>query len=141
MTPNVVPQPSFLDHRSPARSGATRPKPIPLPVRQHDVNGTPKVWLKDISLSYKVDNGARLLALDNINLKVKPGEFLCIVGPSGCGKSTLLHLIAGLHQPTSGSVLVDDHKVDAPGTDRILIFQELGLFPWLKVGENVEFGM
>ncbi len=43
--------------------------------------------------------------------------------------------------PTSGSVLVDDHKVDAPGTDRILIFQELGLFPWLKVGENVEFGM
>jgi NitT/TauT family transport system ATP-binding protein len=141
MTPNVVPQPSFLDHRSPARSGAPRPKPIPLPVRQHDVNGTPKVWLKDISLSYKVDNGARLLALDNINLKVKPGEFLCIVGPSGCGKSTLLHLIAGLHQPTSGSVLVDDHKVDAPGTDRILIFQELGLFPWLKVGENVEFGM
>ncbi len=141
MTPNVVPQPSFLDHRSPARSGATRPKPIPLPVRQHDVKGTPKVWLKDISLSYRVDNGTRLLALDNINLKVKPGEFLCIVGPSGCGKSTLLHLIAGLHHPTAGSVLVDDHKVDAPGTDRILIFQELGLFPWLKVGENVEFGM
>jgi NitT/TauT family transport system ATP-binding protein len=88
-----------------------------------------------------VDNGTRLLALDNINLKVKPGEFLCIVGPSGCGKSTLLHLIAGLHQPSSGSLLVDDHKVGAPGTDRILIFQELGLFPWLKVGENVEFGM
>jgi len=146
MTPNVVPQPSFpdqrsLDHRSPARSGATRPKAILSPIRQRDVNGTPKVWLKNISLSYRVDNGTRLLALDNINLKVKPGEFLCIVGPSGCGKSTLLHLIAGLHQPSSGSLLVDDHKVEAPGTDRILIFQELGLFPWLKVGENVEFGM
>jgi NitT/TauT family transport system ATP-binding protein len=141
MTPNVVPQPSFLDHRSSARSGATRPQRIPLPTRERDVNSTPKVWLKDISLSYKVDNGTRLLALENINLKVKPGEFLCIVGPSGCGKSTLLHLIAGLHHPTSGSVLVDDHKVEAPGTDRILIFQELGLFPWLKVGENVEFGM
>jgi NitT/TauT family transport system ATP-binding protein len=146
MTPNVVPQPSFpdqrsLDHRSPARSGATRPKAILSPIRQRDVNGTPKVWLKNISLSYRVDNGTRLLALDNINLKVKPGEFLCIVGPSGCGKSTLLHLIAGLHQPSSGSLLVDDHKVGAPGTDRILIFQELGLFPWLKVGENVEFGM
>jgi NitT/TauT family transport system ATP-binding protein len=112
-----------------------------LPIRQRAVNDTPKVWLKDISLSYKVDNGPRLLALDNINLKVKPGEFLCIVGPSGCGKSTLLHLIAGLHHATSGSVLVDDHKVDGPGTDRILIFQELGLFPWLKVGENVEFGL
>lgn len=146
MTPNVTPQPPFvdhrsLDHRSPARSGATRPKAILSSIRQRDVNGTPKVWLKNISLSYKVDNGTRLLALDNINLKVKPSEFLCIVGPSGCGKSTLLHLIAGLHQPTSGSVLVDDHRVDAPGTDRILIFQELGLFPWLKVGENVEFGM
>jgi NitT/TauT family transport system ATP-binding protein len=141
MTPNVVPQPSFLDHRNPTRSGATRPKAILSPIRQRDVNGTPKVWLKNISLSYRVDNGTRLLALDNINLKVKPGEFLCIVGPSGCGKSTLLHLIAGLHQPSSGSLLVDDHKVGAPGTDRILIFQELGLFPWLKVGENVEFGM
>jgi NitT/TauT family transport system ATP-binding protein len=141
MTPNVAPQPSFPDHRSPARLGAVRPRPILETTRQLDVNGIPKVWLKDISLSYKVDNGTRLLALDNINLKVKPGEFLCIVGPSGCGKSTLLHLIAGLQHPTSGSVLVDDHKVDAPGTDRILIFQELGLFPWLKVGENVEFGM
>jgi NitT/TauT family transport system ATP-binding protein len=102
---------------------------------------TPKVSLKGISLQYKSGNGSRLLALDDINLQVNPGEFLCIVGPSGCGKSTLLHLIAGLHQPTSGTVLVDDHLVNGPGTDRILIFQELGLFPWLTVGKNVEFGM
>ena len=73
--------------------------------------------------------------------EVKPGEFLCIVGPSGCGKSTLLHLIAGLHPPTSGTILVDGAPVSGPGTDRILIFQELGLFPWLTVGGNVEFGM
>jgi NitT/TauT family transport system ATP-binding protein len=106
-----------------------------------DRSETPKVSLKDISLSYKTTSGEHLLALDKINLKVSPGEFLCIVGPSGCGKSTLLHLIAGLHHPTSGQVLVDDKVVDSPGTDRILIFQELGLFPWLKVGENVEFGM
>jgi NitT/TauT family transport system ATP-binding protein len=101
----------------------------------------PKVSLKGISLSYKTNDGSRLLALDNINLKVMPGEFLCIVGPSGCGKSTLLHLIAGLHAATSGNVLVDDKVVQGPGTDRILIFQELGLFPWLTVGQNVEFGM
>ena len=101
----------------------------------------PKVWLKDISVTYRGNNGSRLLALDSINLQVKAGEFLCIVGPSGCGKSTLLHLIAGLHQPSQGHVLVDDKLVDAPGTDRILIFQELGLFPWLTVGQNVEFGM
>jgi len=101
----------------------------------------PKVGLKDICLSYRTQHGERLLALDHINLQVRAGEFLCIVGPSGCGKSTLLHLIAGLHRQTSGEVLIDGKPVQKPGTDRILIFQELGLFPWLTVGQNVEFGM
>ena len=101
----------------------------------------PKVELDAISLSYKTTSGERLLALDNISLEVKPGEFLCIVGPSGCGKSTLLHLIAGLQPQTSGKILVDGTPVSGPGTDRILIFQELGLFPWQTVGGNIEFGM
>jgi NitT/TauT family transport system ATP-binding protein len=101
----------------------------------------PKVGLSDISLSYRSQAGERLLALDNINLQVRAGEFVCIVGPSGCGKSTLLHLIAGLNSQTSGEILVDGKPVQGPGTDRILIFQEHGLFPWLTVGENVEFGM
>ena len=101
----------------------------------------PKLALKDVCLSYATNSHNRLIALKNINLQVQPGEFLCIVGPSGCGKSTLLHLIAGLHQQSSGDVLVDNTPVQAPGTDRILIFQELGLFPWLTVAQNVEFGM
>jgi NitT/TauT family transport system ATP-binding protein len=101
----------------------------------------PKVALDGISLSYRTTSGERLVALDQINLEVKPGEFLCVVGPSGCGKSTLLHLIAGLQPQTAGTVLVDGKAVVGPGTDRILIFQELGLFPWLTVGGNVEFGM
>ncbi len=104
-----------------------------LSLHHPQLGGTPKVSLNDISLSYETTDGQRLLALDRINLKVNPGEFLCIVGPSGCGKSTLLHLIAGLHQQTSGKVLVDDKMVDGPGTDRILIFQELGLFPGLQL--------
>ena len=143
MTLNSAPQSSFSEHRSPARGGVSRwksgaaPAVLPLPA----ATSMPKVWLKDISVTYRGNNGSRLLALDSINLQVKAGEFLCIVGPSGCGKSTLLHLIAGLHQPSQGHVLVDDKLVDAPGTDRILIFQELGLFPWLTVGQNVEFGM
>jgi NitT/TauT family transport system ATP-binding protein len=102
---------------------------------------TSKVSLNDICLSYRTQSGERLLALDRINLQVQPGEFLCIVGPSGCGKSTLLHLVAGLHQQTSGQISVDGNPIQGPGTDRILIFQEHGLFPWLTVGENVEFGM
>ncbi len=112
-----------------------------LPTRPVSEIVLPKVSLDAISLSYRTTSGDRLLALDNINLQVKPGEFLCIVGPSGCGKSTLLHLIAGLHPQSSGRVLVDGKPVSGPGTDRILIFQELGLFPWLKVGQNVEFGL
>ena len=112
----------------------------PTPTQRLADEPVPKVWLKDITLRYKT-NGSDLLALDNIHLKVNSGDFLCFVGPSGCGKSTLLHLIAGLQKPTSGTVLIDNQPVDGPGTDRILIFQELGLFPWLTVAENVEFGM
>jgi NitT/TauT family transport system ATP-binding protein len=101
----------------------------------------PKLCLQDLSLHYKAADGGRLLALDKINLQVSAGEFLCIVGPSGCGKSTLLYLIAGLHEPSSGKVLMDGKVVERTGTDRIMIFQEHGLFPWLTVEENVEFGM
>jgi NitT/TauT family transport system ATP-binding protein len=119
----------------PASSATTFPV---LPVSESVV---PKVALDGISLSYKTTSGERLLALDNISLEVRAGEFLCIVGPSGCGKSTLLHLIAGLNPQTSGKVFVDGTPVSGPGTDRILIFQELGLFPWLTVSGNVEFGM
>ena len=138
---NAQPLPS--DHRSPRPNGRWKSgsNTLVLPDRHAHENVTPKVSLEGISLSYKASDGSRFLALDHIDLNVQPGEFLCIVGPSGCGKSTLLHLIAGLHHQSAGTVLVDGHTVDGPGTDRILIFQELGLFPWLKVGENVEFGM
>jgi NitT/TauT family transport system ATP-binding protein len=143
MTPNPAVQTPH-DYRQPLRSSFGRARGGPLavlPARHAQTNGVPKVSLKGLSLSYKTNDGSRLLALDDINLKVKPGEFLCIVGPSGCGKSTLLHLIAGLQPATSGQVLVDNKVVEGAGTDRILIFQELGLFPWLTVGQNVEFGM
>jgi NitT/TauT family transport system ATP-binding protein len=111
---------------------------LPLPTVELEV---PKVALDRISLSYTTSAKGRLIALEQISLEVKQGEFVCVVGPSGCGKSTLLHLIAGLQPQTSGTVLVDGKPVTGPGTDRILIFQELGLFPWLTVAGNVEFGM
>jgi len=134
------------DHRGIiGRASVLRGKPVSsvgvLPMRPESAQVVPKVALDGISLSYKTNSKGRLIALENISLQVQPGEFLCIVGPSGCGKSTLLHLIAGLHQQSSGQVFVDGKAVSGPGTDRILIFQELGLFPWLTVGQNVEFGM
>ncbi len=104
-------------------------------------HGVAKVALSEICLSYRAQSGERLLALDHINFEVKTGEFVCVVGPSGCGKSTLLHLIAGLHPQTSGQILVHGKPIQGTGTDRIMIFQEHALFPWLTVGQNVEFGM
>src|SRR5215467_9678801 len=144
MTPNAASQGAVTHFRASAATGLRGWKPgsAPTIVSIPQAGGRiPKVSLRDISLSYKANNGSSLLALDHISFEVKPSEFLCIVGPSGCGKSTLLHLIAGLQPPTAGQVLVDDQPVDGPGTDRILIFQELGLFPWLTVAENVEFDM
>lgn len=139
--PPVVP----IGPRTGVRANVFHGKPVSsvttFPVRPVSEVVVPKVALDAISLSYKTTSGERLLALDNVSLEVMPGEFLCIVGPSGCGKSTLLHLIAGLQPQTSGRILVDGAPVSGPGTDRILIFQELGLFPWLTVGGNVEFGM
>ena len=130
----------LIPARHTGRGGKIGPVSVGRSVRATS-NQIAKVGLHDISLSYRAQSGERLLALDNINLQVNPGEFLCIVGPSGCGKSTLLHLIAGLHSQTSGQILIDGTPVQGPGTDRILIFQEHGLFPWLTVGQNVEFGM
>jgi NitT/TauT family transport system ATP-binding protein len=128
------------DCRKPVRGTSVTGKPGVMAIRRVE-GSVPKVRLQDVSLAYQTDSGAQLLALDRIDLKVQPGEFLCIVGPSGCGKSTLLHLIAALQKPSSGTIAIDDENVTTPGTDRILIFQEHGLFPWLTVGQNVEFGM
>ena len=79
--------------------------------------------------------------LQDISLSVEKGEFICIVGPSGCGKSTLLNLVAGLDAPTSGSIVLDGKEITGPGADRVVMFQEAALYPWLNVIENVMFGL
>jgi len=80
-------------------------------------------------------------ALRPVDVEVQAGEFVCLLGPSGCGKSTLLSIIAGLESATDGVVLADGRIVRSPGTDRVLLFQEAALFPWLDVLHNVEFGL
>lgn len=86
-------------------------------------------------------NGNPVVALDGINLKVDEGDFVCIVGPSGCGKSTFLNIVAGLEKPDSGEILLNGKAIATPGPDRTMVFQEGALFPWLKVIDNVEFGL
>lgn len=79
--------------------------------------------------------------LDKVSLEINKGEFVCLLGPSGCGKSTLLNIIAGLEKPTSGKVTLNGQEIKGAGPDRAVMFQESALFPWLRVIDNVEFGM
>lgn len=99
-----------------------------------------KLSVADVSKSFSV-RGRKVEALDHVNMEVEEGEFVCLVGPSGCGKSTLLNLIAGLETPDTGLVYTDGRQVNEPGRDRMVMFQEHALFPWLNVTDNVMFGL
>ena len=99
-----------------------------------------KVVLENVSRVFMGQSGP-LPALTGMNLEIAAGEFLCLVGPSGCGKSTLLNLIAGLEKSDSGTVRVNGVPVAGPGPDRVVMFQEAALFPWLNVVQNVAFGL
>ena len=99
-----------------------------------------KLEAKNI-VKYFSHDSHKLKALGGINLKVEAGDFVCLVGPSGCGKSTFLRIIAGLEKPDEGQILFDGRPVTETGPERIIVFQEGALFPWLKVQDNVEFGL
>jgi NitT/TauT family transport system ATP-binding protein len=103
---------------------------------------TPKVILelRQVCKDFHTRQG-RLHVLDKVSLRVRRGDFLCLLGPAGCGKSTLFHICAGLEEPDSGQVLIDSQPVAGPGPDRGVVFQDGALFPWLTVRGNVEFGL
>jgi NitT/TauT family transport system ATP-binding protein len=82
-----------------------------------------------------------VFALNDINLSITAGEFVCLLGPSGCGKSTLLNAIAGFSLPTRGKVIFNGAEVTAPGPERAMVFQEYALFPWMTVAANISFGL
>src|SRR5229473_2969361 len=99
-----------------------------------------KLAIDSVSKSFKSATGL-VHALDRVSLQVAEGEFVCIVGASGCGKSTLLNIIAGLEKPDRGEVKADGKPVTAPGRERLVMFQEPALFPWLNVLGNILFGL
>ena len=92
-------------------------------------------------VKYFSHDSHNLKALGGINLKIESGDFVCLVGPSGCGKSTFLRIVAGLEKPDEGQIIFDGQPVTETGPERIMVFQEGALFPWLKVQDNVEFGL
>jgi len=99
-----------------------------------------KLVVEGVSKRFRTADG-EVEALGPVSFKVKEGEVLCLVGPSGCGKSTMLNIIAGLEKPNAGKVLADGNLVSEPGPDRMMMFQEHALFPWLPVLGNVLFGL
>ena len=101
-----------------------------------------KLETRNVTKEFQGINEANsVTALENINLQIEDGQFICFVGTSGCGKTTLLNILAGLDKPTSGEEILNGQPVRETGPDRIMVFQENALFPWLKVVDNVEFGL
>lgn len=100
-----------------------------------------KLDVADVSKRFKSRKQSEVHALEQISLQVTAGEFICLVGSSGCGKTTLLRMIAGLDKPDTGQILLEGNKITGPGPDRMVMFQESSLFPWLNVYQNIEFGL
>lgn len=109
-----------------------------------------KIAVRNVAKTFRLADGKQVDALQSINLEIEDaysregrdiGELRVLLGPSGCGKSTLLRLIAGLDQPDSGEVLVNDRPVHGPGKDRGMVFQKYTSFPWLTVADNIAYGM
>jgi taurine transport system ATP-binding protein len=99
----------------------------------------PVVALADVSLTY--NSAQDVNALENINLTLKEGEFICLLGPSGCGKSTLLKIIAGFIAPSTGTAVMDGEPIKGADWHRGVVFQQPPLYPWLDTKENVRFGL
>ena len=102
--------------------------------------GTSKLRAEHVGMVFARD-GKTTEVLNDIDLEVREGEFVCLVGPSGCGKSTLLNVMGGFLSPTSGQVRIDGKVVRGPDPRRIFVFQERGVFPWLTVEGNIGFGL
>ena len=98
-----------------------------------------QITIDGISVAFGQGDNA-VVAVEKADLKIAAGEFVCILGPSGCGKSTLLNSIAGFIEPTSGSISVDNVKVEGPGPDRGMVFQQYSLLPWKTTFENIAMG-
>jgi len=107
---------------------------------ENENGGKPLLEIRNI---YKVftKEGDDFLALEDVNLGVREGEFMCILGPTGCGKSVTLNIVAGLLEQTAGRVILDGKEEKGPGPHKGMVFQEYALLPWRNVIENVEFGM
>lgn len=107
-----------------------------------DAQTSPMIRCNGLGMRFPApDGGGEFVALEEIDLSIERNEFVTLLGPSGCGKSTLLSLIAGFIEQTSGELLVDGARIDGPSPERGVVFQEFALFPWLRVRDNIRYGL
>lgn len=107
---------------------------------QPSLKPDPFLVIEDVSKVYPSATGPYTV-LDGIDLTVKEGEFICLIGHSGCGKSTLLNMVAGFNKPTTGEVRLQTKRISKPGRDRMMVFQNYSLLPWMTAFENVFLGV
>lgn len=100
-----------------------------------------RIEVKDARLHFEQVDGTPFVAIDGVSLTIEPGEFVSIIGPSGCGKSTVLNVVAGFSKLDEGVVTLDGTRIEKPGSERGVVFQQYSLFPWMTVRKNVEFGL
>lgn len=96
---------------------------------------------ENLNMVFSMPNGGSVHALKDVSFTLKEGELLSVLGPSGCGKTTLLNIIAGFIRPTSGEIRLAENRIEGPGVNRGMVFQQGALFEWLTVAENVNFGL
>lgn len=101
----------------------------------------PFLVIDNVSKVYPTDGGGSYTVLENVNLTVNEGEFICVIGHSGCGKSTLLNMVAGFNQPTEGEVRLQNARITKPGPDRMVVFQNYSLLPWMSAFQNIYLGI
>ncbi|KAF3886611.1 MULTISPECIES: nitrate ABC transporter ATP-binding protein [Nostocales] len=119
----------FVSNEAPKTSQQSQPLAIP-------TRPQPFLVMENVSKVYPTPKGP-FVVLDDVNLTVNQGEFICVIGHSGCGKSTLLNMVAGFTKPTAGSVLLNSNPITQPGPDRMMVFQNYALLPWLTAFENI----
>jgi len=99
-----------------------------------------RIAFERVSVEFPSKSGP-VRVVDDVSYEIRDREFVSVIGPSGCGKTTMMNIVAGFMKPDAGRVLLDGHPISGPGPDRGVIFQEYGVFPWLSVRENIEFGL
>lgn len=109
-------------------------------MKDNQMKNTPHLELTQVGIDFPTPKGP-FTALQNVNLKIKKGEFISLIGHSGCGKSTVLNIVAGLYQATTGGVILDSKEVNEPGPERAVVFQNHSLLPWLSAYKNVELAV